>query len=434
MPHFTTEEEDDPSEEFIAWHFKTQWCPIGGPHDWEVCVYAHTYRDWRRTPAIGYSSWPCTSWAQSVASGPTELVYHLRCPNGMACPLAHGAKEQLYHPHFYKTSPCSEGNCKRGPLCAFTHGEADTRGPTPCPVSTEEASSKAMQGPLQWAEATLAHHQPSFCNPPRYHALEEQVSTRKGGKGGKKGSGTRRLGEAAAEKKKLRQARQIRDHHVGSPKDLGKSRTQPFYWQMATVYTDHQAETVEQQPFPFTASVLWTHQANPDGSMQSFPVPFLNMPSGDASARLPANGLPDEASPLSAAMAAANACGSPMAVPVQGSTCSFSIPASMWGGLAKDKGSRNHRTKKGQAIRTPSSFGSIGSPRESLTPTEMPATPRTPRSGQEGHRPRSHSADHALVTSKGSRNRTSSADAVLIKANDEPTTKSSTSWASSEST
>jgi len=480
VPHFSKEEEDNPSEEFIAWHFKTQWCPIGGPHDWETCVYAHTYRDWRRTPAIGYSSWPCTSWAQSVASGPTELVYHLRCPNGMACSLAHGAKEQLYHPHFYKTSPCSEGNCKRGPLCAFTHGEADTRGPTPAPITNEEAAAKAMQGPLQWAEATLAHHQPSYCNPPRYHALEEQVNVRKGGKGGKKGGAVRRGAEArmamrerqcGTAKRRQQPAMPVQQgrEYRADPGEFGKARSlqspqQPYYWQMAaSMYADQPADLpAEQQPYGFSAPIMWAHQAQmPDGSVQSFPATFLNMGS-DASARFPGPGIqqhqqqqPDETSPLSAAVAAANACGSPMAVPIQGSNYSFEIPTSMWGGISAEKfekGSRN-RLRKGQAIRTPSSFGSLGSPRESLTPTETPRTRGTPLPGEEvatssqtsssahtsGHRPRTLSVDRGLHISKAQRHRTHSVDDQALRTptkgsapSDEPPTIS-TSWASSES-
>lgn len=189
-PYFSEEEEKEPTEEFIAWNFKTQWCPIGGPHDWETCMYAHTYRDWRRTPAIGYSSRPCPNWAQSVAGGPTELMYEFRCPNGMACPLAHGAKEQLYHPQFYKTSPCSE-NCKRGALCAFTHGDRDRRGSPPGLNMTAEEAAWAASWPIPWALDLLACYQPAFCNPPRYHALEEQVP-RKAGKGSKGGGSPQR--------------------------------------------------------------------------------------------------------------------------------------------------------------------------------------------------------------------------------------------------
>mmetsp|Transcript_99110 Transcript_99110/g.212352 ORF Transcript_99110/g.212352 Transcript_99110/m.212352 type:complete len:629 (-) Transcript_99110:75-1961(-) len=170
VPFFSEAEETDPSEEFIAYNFKTQWCPIGGPHDWENCVYAHTYRDWRRSPGIGYSSWPCPQWTKSISSGGAELMYQDRCPHGMACAFAHGAKEQLYHPQFYKTSPCSECNCKRGALCAFTHDARDTR-----QVSRDETGPgpHAERAPLPWAEEILSRVQPTFRHPPRYHAFED---------------------------------------------------------------------------------------------------------------------------------------------------------------------------------------------------------------------------------------------------------------------
>lgn len=167
VPHFSETEETDPSEDFITWRFKTQWCPIGGPHDWENCVYAHTYRDWRRVPSLGYSSRPCPHWVQSVTTGPPELAYEHRCPRGMGCPLAHGAKEQLYHPQFYKTSPCSEANCKRGALCAFTHGAYDLRRPR-----TDEAGGTVRE-PILEAVEVLGQNQPTFWSPPKYHALED---------------------------------------------------------------------------------------------------------------------------------------------------------------------------------------------------------------------------------------------------------------------
>lgn len=175
VPHFTEADEWNPSEDFIAHHFKTQWCPIGGPHDWEACVYAHTYRDWRRVPAIGYSSRPCPHWSRSTASGPSEMAYGDRCPRGMACPLAHGSKEQLYHPSFYKTNPCSEKQCKRGALCAFNHG--------PCDARRGSEADAPVQPPLRErdllpdTEELLAVLQPTCLQPPKYHALEDPSRT-----------------------------------------------------------------------------------------------------------------------------------------------------------------------------------------------------------------------------------------------------------------
>eukprot|EP00931_Biecheleriopsis_adriatica_P090677 TRINITY_DN6461_c0_g1_i1.p1 TRINITY_DN6461_c0_g1~~TRINITY_DN6461_c0_g1_i1.p1 ORF type:complete len:622 (+),score=99.29 TRINITY_DN6461_c0_g1_i1:58-1923(+) len=167
VPNFSEEEENNPTEEFIAHRFKTQWCPIGGPHDWESCVYAHTYRDWRRVPLLNYSSHPCPRWSGSITKGSSELDYGMRCPLGIACPLAHGAKEQLYHPQFYKTSPCSDPNCRRGPLCAFTHGEEDM------PRNQNDNNAKVARKPIPQAHLILAQHQPTWASPPMYHALED---------------------------------------------------------------------------------------------------------------------------------------------------------------------------------------------------------------------------------------------------------------------
>ncbi|CAE7193820.1 TEF3 [Symbiodinium sp. CCMP2592] len=144
-PYFSPEEENHPTEEFMAHHFKTQWCPIGGPHDWEKCVYAHTYRDFRRVPALGNAA---------------DTDYLTRCPLGFTCPLAHGAKEQLYHPRFYKANPCSDRHCRRRVLCAFTHGEA--------PRIRVEHRRVNQWRMIPDAELLLAQFQPNFARPPVY--------------------------------------------------------------------------------------------------------------------------------------------------------------------------------------------------------------------------------------------------------------------------
>lgn len=162
------------TEDFMIHRFKTQWCPIQTPHDWESCTYAHTYRDWRRVPAVGYSSWPCKRWSRSTAEDSSaELTYAQRCFWGVGCPWAHGPKEQLYHPHFYKTQGrCREGRCRRGAFCAFSHDESDIRRPE---QPRERDSRWEFKLPLpEAAMEVLRLHQPSYANPPAYHALRER--------------------------------------------------------------------------------------------------------------------------------------------------------------------------------------------------------------------------------------------------------------------
>lgn len=95
---------------------------------------------------------------------PNELAYEVRCPHGMACPLAHGAKEQLYHPRFYKTSPCA-ANCTRGTLCAFMHGPHDARQLLPDVMKHSH--------PIPGVGMLLEQHQPGFLTPPKYLTFEE---------------------------------------------------------------------------------------------------------------------------------------------------------------------------------------------------------------------------------------------------------------------
>jgi hypothetical protein len=123
-PLLTEKEEEklDLSAEFFTTKFKIHWCPIGVQHDWQTCVYAHNYQDARRDPSIGYGPRPCPYWEKKDRAP----SYQARCPNGFACPYAHGAKEQLYHPCYFKTVVCWDFNqgkkrCPRGQLCAFFH-------------------------------------------------------------------------------------------------------------------------------------------------------------------------------------------------------------------------------------------------------------------------------------------------------------------------
>ncbi|CBZ56198.1 putative zinc finger (CCCH type) protein [Neospora caninum Liverpool] len=75
---FTEQEEREPDCQFFVAKFKTVWCPYGSQHDWHTCVYAHTYQDCRRAPAIGYGSEPCPAWSKDLHSAD----YDRRCPHG----------------------------------------------------------------------------------------------------------------------------------------------------------------------------------------------------------------------------------------------------------------------------------------------------------------------------------------------------------------
>jgi len=125
------EENHEPScmtEFFFTQKFKTLWCPIGAQHDWHSCVYAHTYQDARRKPSIGYGPQPCPYWSKKD----TRAAYSQRCPLGIRCAYSHGAKEQLYHPNYFRTVICRDlqvKGCPRRKLCAFFHKRGERRHP-----------------------------------------------------------------------------------------------------------------------------------------------------------------------------------------------------------------------------------------------------------------------------------------------------------------
>jgi len=125
------------TNDFFMFKFKTLWCPIGVQHDWQTCVYAHNYQDARRHPGIGYGPRPCPYWKRKE----TTLEYAQRCPLGCRCPFSHGAKEQLYHPSYFKTVTCQDwpnANCPRRKLCAFWHKRGEMRSQQRAQTATDE--------------------------------------------------------------------------------------------------------------------------------------------------------------------------------------------------------------------------------------------------------------------------------------------------------
>jgi hypothetical protein len=115
------------SDDFYMKDFKTLWCPLRIQHDWRKCVYAHNYLDIRRCPEIGYGPQACPDWDRNTH----QTTYDGGCRKGVQCPYAHGAKEQLYHPAFFKTVLCwdnlSPEGCPRGSCCAFYHSKEECR-------------------------------------------------------------------------------------------------------------------------------------------------------------------------------------------------------------------------------------------------------------------------------------------------------------------
>jgi len=157
-PLLSSHEEDQRTaamtNDFFMCKFKTLWCPIGVQHDWQTCVYAHNYQDARRHPGIGYGPRPCTYWKRKE----TSLEYAQRCPLGVQCPFSHGAKEQLYHPSYFKTVTCQESpKCPREKLCAFWHKKFQQR---QRPI-VDECDYKQPLG-----EGCLQALQSDFLNPP----------------------------------------------------------------------------------------------------------------------------------------------------------------------------------------------------------------------------------------------------------------------------
>jgi len=167
---FNVDEEDGAggTDDFYMYSFKTLWCPYGTQHDWHQCVYAHTYQDWRRCPQLAYGSEPCPHWARTGQAEGKNVLFHEyqdRCPNGFLCQYSHGSKEQLYHPSYYKTMPCTDQNkfrhCPRGILCAFYHSEAERRKVQPSKFNYSSSLPESELGKL----GTL---QPGFKKPPLF--------------------------------------------------------------------------------------------------------------------------------------------------------------------------------------------------------------------------------------------------------------------------
>lgn len=125
-------------------HFKTESCPFNHEHNKSICVYWHNWQDFRRKvemPYPQYSPTLCPNWDTNKFIN----KYTEGCPRGFKCQYSHGWKECLYHPYFYKTTPCQDiTKCHQGPDCPYYHGEFDRRYPTTA------LSSRPVPKKKQW--------------------------------------------------------------------------------------------------------------------------------------------------------------------------------------------------------------------------------------------------------------------------------------------
>lgn len=101
----------DFDDDFFLFKFKTEFCPINWEHNYQKCVYAHSWEDFRRNIIkIPYSQNPCDE-----NDNEDEM-----CANLGHCQYSHGWFESNYHPLNYKKSRCDHDTCDRT-FCPFLH-------------------------------------------------------------------------------------------------------------------------------------------------------------------------------------------------------------------------------------------------------------------------------------------------------------------------
>lgn len=112
--------------DFYLFKYKTVNCPFNLLfHDKALCVYSHNWQDFRRNPDIYYyEAVACPHWDI------TKMIYEYSqgCPQGLQCTNCHGWKELEFHPNYYKTKNCPNGQGCPGDLsCPYYHSRQDYR-------------------------------------------------------------------------------------------------------------------------------------------------------------------------------------------------------------------------------------------------------------------------------------------------------------------
>lgn len=110
--------------DFYIYKYKTVFCPYIYEHDRSQCVYAHNAQDFRRSPLTHkYDPIECPNWSKGQIFSYEEGG----CPKQMNCEKCHGWKELEFHPLYFKTKPCTNGNKCVKRDCPFYHSNADRR-------------------------------------------------------------------------------------------------------------------------------------------------------------------------------------------------------------------------------------------------------------------------------------------------------------------
>jgi len=120
--------------------YKTKPCLNVPCNNMRCCTNYHHEQERRRSPReFQYSAEPCPAVKQSsTLNNVGKWREPSRCEKLVLCEFAHTLLEQMYHPHIYKTSLCSnfnealgneaaKQNCLWGNLCTHAHGKSDLR-------------------------------------------------------------------------------------------------------------------------------------------------------------------------------------------------------------------------------------------------------------------------------------------------------------------
>ena len=123
--------------EFFKYYYKTVYCPFTYAHDKSICEFAHNVQDYRRNPKTTphYKPEVCKKWNMH-----TEISKYEDggCNYNEACDKCHGWKELEYHPKYYKTKACTNGERCPRKHCGYLH-------PDDAPVMKTEVAYDSYQ-------------------------------------------------------------------------------------------------------------------------------------------------------------------------------------------------------------------------------------------------------------------------------------------------